>query len=337
MSHSSRKEINIEVFYGESLLQRDTNVEQIIEGYLWDRDVIMLLGSEKAGKSIAALQMCSGISSGSLFLGKYQCKKLPVLYLQVEGKKDETPMRLENMMKAVSVDKDYFYRAYKKFLPLDLEEYRDALDHKIASLPITPKVLCLDCLYMGMEGDLNDNQAIRKFIANVSPVFEKYGLTVIIVHHAKREDFFQGKKIDHGDNSSYGSVFLRAYVDHIVYLDKHADKTRTLSCSTQRSGKVSENETLILIEPSPLFFRIRDKFSGTEETILWHLERINMSKKEIMGMTGYSESTIERSLKTLVFEGLANIVDEKDSVSGSKEKIYGIIRSKGVHQPKDKI
>jgi RecA-family ATPase len=325
-------EIKIEVYYGDSLLKRETNVQEVIESYIWEKDVLMLLGSEKAGKSIGALQMCAAISSGGLFLGKYKCQKLPVLYLQLEGKKDETAMRLENMMKAVSVDPNYFFRAYKKFLPLDIPEYCTALEKLIVSLPVRPKVLCLDCLYMGMEGDLNDNQAVRKFIANVSPLFERYGLTVIIVHHAKREEYFEGKKQDKGDKSSYGSVFLRAYVDHIIYLDKHNDKTRTLTCSTQRSGKVSEAETLVLAEPSPLFFKIKDKYSGSEESILWHLERANHTKGELIQITGHSESTIERGLKTLIFEGAANILDERDTKTGSKEKIYGILKNKGVHK-----
>lgn len=321
-------EIKIEVFYGNNLLKRETNVTEVVGSYLWEKDVVMLLGSEKAGKSIAALQICAGISSGGLFLGKYQCKKLPVLYLQLEGKKDETAMRLENMMRAVSVDPNFFFRAYKKFLPLDIPEYCKALENLILSLPVLPKVLCLDCLYMGMEGDLNDNQAVRKFIANVSPLFEKFGLTVIIVHHAKRDEYFEGKKQEKGDKSSYGSVFLRAYVDHIIYLDKNQDKTRTLSCSTQRSGKVSEAEKLVLCEPSPLLFKIQDKFSGSEETILWHLKTGNHSKADLIKITGHAESTIEKSIKTLIFEGMTNIVDEVDTKFG-KQKIYGIIRNKG--------
>ena len=68
-------EIRIELFTGDNLLQRETDVLAIVDGYLWERDVVMLLGSEKSGKSILALQMAMNISMGTPFLDKYICLK----------------------------------------------------------------------------------------------------------------------------------------------------------------------------------------------------------------------------------------------------------------------
>ena len=315
-------DIQLEVFTGENLFERETNVERLIEGYLWERDVVMLLGSEKAGKSILGLQMAANLSTGTKFLDKYPCKQCAVLYLQVEGKKDETPIRLENINLAIPLDKTRFYRVYKKFLPLDILEFKVALEKTIEGLLVKPEVLIIDCLYMSMSGDLNENQDTRRWIGATSEIFEKYKLTVVLIHHAKREIFFEGAKVEIGDKSSYGSVFWRANVDHIIYLDMKRDKTRTLSCETQRSGKVADTESLILIQPTPLFFKTQSALTASEETILWHLRKRPMTKIEIAEVTEYSDSTIDRTIKCLA---IANFIDIKETLGGkhgSPLKIY---------------
>lgn len=321
------QDIKIEVFSGDSLLHRETDVKPIIEGYLWERDVVMLFGSEKAGKSIMALQMAANISAGGMFLGKYQCAKKPVVYLQTEGKKDETPMRLENMMRAVSVDKNYFYRIYKKFMPLDIPEYMAALDKQIEALPVKGGVLIIDCLYMAMLGDLNDNEAVRKFIGYLSHLLEKHCLTCILIHHAKREGRDdKGQIVELGDKSSYGSVFLRANVDHILFLDQQKDKTRVFKCDTQRSGQVTEREELVLVQPSPLFFQVKGALTASQETIYWHLRQGRKTKTDLRKITGLSDSSIDAGLKELVYSSRINIVDEEKSSHGSPQKVFGVLK-----------
>lgn len=324
--------IKIESFYGDDLLKRETECKPLIEGYLWEGDVIMLLGSEKAGKSILALQMAAALSSGSMFLGKYKCEKTVVAYIQTEGKKDETAIRLENMMKGLDLDPYYFQRYYKKFLPFNIPVYMKALQREIDAMPVTPRVLFLDCLYMSMVGDLNGNKEVRDFIAALSMLLEKYKMTCVLVHHAKRDEFFEGNTIAKGDKVSYGSVFLRANVDHILYLEMLHDKTRNLTCDTQRSGRVVEKEKLVLLHPAPLLFKIMDKLSGAEETIFFHLKKNDYSKTDLSIVTGYSDSTIDRAVKVLLESNQINILREIKSERGFPTKIYGIQNAQYVDQ-----
>ncbi len=321
------QEIKIEVFTGDSLLHRETDVLPIIDGYLWERDVVMLFGNEKAGKSIIGLQAGLAISSGGMFLGKYQCMKRPVVYLQCEGKRDETSMRLEAMMQAVSIDKYNFYRFYKKFLPLDMPEYVKALDAELGKLPIRGGVIIIDCLYMAMMGDLNSNHSVRIFIGFLSELLEKHLLTCVLIHHAKREERDQdGNAVDLGDKASYGSVFLRANVDHILYLEMKKDKTRVFKCDTQRSGKVNASEELILIQPNPLLFQIKGNHSGSVESIYWHLCQGNKSKPELKKILGFADITLDSGLKELINTNRVNIVDEIKSHTGSMMKIFGVLK-----------
>ena len=318
-------EIRIELFTGDNLLQRETDVLAIVDGYLWERDVVMLLGSEKSGKSILALQMAMNISMGTPFLDKYICLKRPVIYLQTEGKKDETPVRMEKMMRKLEADKTIFYRLYKKFLPIDVLEYGLSLEKKFDEIKENIKggVLFIDCLYTTMVGDINENKDIRRFLACMSAILEKYGLTCIVVHHERKEQFFEGHVLEVGDKGSYGSVFLRANVDHIIFLDKKKDQTRTLTCDTQRSGQVSERETLVLVEPSPLFFHISNGRTGSEETVYQNLVRQEMTRGQLMEITKKSESTIHKAISKLLGDDLIDIKGEVDGKRGQKEKVYG--------------
>jgi hypothetical protein len=107
----------------------------------------------------------------------------------------------------------------------------------------------------------------------------------------------------------------------------HNDKARVLSCDTQRSGLVQEKEELVLVQPSPLFFKIKGDMTGNEETLLYHLSQKNMTKAQLLEVTNYSESTLDRSLKNIIFSNRANIVDEVRSSHGQPTKVYGILKN----------
>lgn len=321
--------IKIESFTAETLFETDGKTQPIIEEFLYERDVVMMLGSEKSGKSLIAMQMGMEISTGGKLFDKYQCTQKKVLYLQTEGKKDETVDRMLNMAQVIKVDSNFFVRSYKKFCPLNVPEYLSALELLFEEKQMYDGVFILDCLYMAMVGDLNDNEDVRDFISALSYLLEKFRLTCIFVHHSKRSEYIDGKEIKKGDKSSYGSVFLRANIDHILFLDMCGKtKVRTLSCDTQRSGKIAEPESLILIEPSPLHFKILgDKMrNAKEESIMYHLSKSDLSKDQLIELTKIPKRTIDGYIKSLLSDSLIDVVDEVKAVHGSNQKIYGKVK-----------
>ncbi len=291
--------------WGDSLYQKDSSSEPIVEHILWERDVVMLLGSEKAGKSVLAHQLACAITSGTKFLDKF---KVPnphgVIYLQSEGKEEETIDRMMSMTTYVACDKNKFARLYKKFFPIDVDEFKEILDNKISELPFLPKVMFVDAIYMSMIGDLIDNKEVRKFIANISAIVEKYKMTCVLVHHESKEPLADdGSTINRGDKGSYGSIFLRAWVDHILYLKKVGKITRTFSCDTQRSGKIMTKEDLVLID-NPLHFEIRENVGATAQQIHSIIKiSKNTTVEKLAVVLGLAESTIKNGLRELLHEG----------------------------------
>lgn len=325
--------IKIESFTGDELFKTDGLTKPIIEEYLYERDVVMLLGSEKAGKSLLAIQMAMEISTGGKLFDKYQCHQKKVIYLQTEGKKDETVDRMQNMCQVINVDPEFFIRTYKKFCPLNVPEYLDALDKLFEEKDVYDGVFILDCLYMAMVGDLNSNEDVRNFISSLTMLLEKYRLTCIFVHHSKRDEFHEGKQVKKGDKSSYGSVFLRANIDHILFLDMDGKtRVRTLSCDTQRSGKIAEPEKLILIEPSPLHFKLLGEKmrNAKEESILFHLSKANLSKDQLIDLTKIPKRTIDGYIKNLLSDNLIDVLEELKASHGSNVKMYGLVKNENL-------
>lgn len=288
----------------------------LIDGILWEGDLVMLLGSEKAGKSIFGKQMGSCLTSGTKFLDKYHVpEKKKVLYVQAEGKRSDFVARMDCMNWVVQCDDNLFFHLPKKFIPLDVPDYFDALEKQI--IEITPDVLFLDPIYMCMQGDLTLNQPARVFLSKVAQLMDKYSLTVVLVHHDSKEQYDKDhKKVERGDKGSYGSVFFRANVDHILYLEKHKDKTRTLSCETQRSGRVLETETLLLIEPNPLLFEIKADFKPFERAVYHHVASrpSGITTQEIVEVSKLSSSAVEKALCELFLRNKISKDDEKRPV-----------------------
>ena len=282
----------------------------LVEGVLWEGDVLMLLGSEKAGKSILGLQLAFSLSSGTPFLGKYLvCQPTPVMYVQTEGKESEMVDRMQRMRQEVPVDQTRFSRIFQHFLPIDDPKTNKDFIAKVKELEAIPKVIILDSLYTAMSGDLNENQPVRRFIVLASEIIKQLDTTLIIIHHETKELWEAGRMVDKGDRSSYGSVFFRAWVSHILYLRKHRDKSRTLTCDTQRSGHVLEKEELTLIEPTPLFFQLKSKQVHAPATakvlhFLGKAGEAGLTREALVEKTELALPTIEEAIHKLAEDGL---------------------------------
>lgn len=309
----------LRIRYGDDAFDYDKPNIPLIKGVLYKDDVVLLLGSEKAGKSILAQQMAFCLTNGDSFLGKYEITKPQnVIYFQTEGKENEGIDRRLRMEQVIKPDRAKYSHFYKKFFPIDVDAYRDFLIKGIESLPWKPDVIIIDALYMAMVGDLISNKEIRKLIANVSYVADQFDLTVVIVHHETKEQFDpeSHEVIDRGDKNSYGSVFLRGWVDHIIFLKKLGERTRKLTCDTQRSGKILKKEELVLIgdaeserKDEPLYFEINEEHNSTKQAIYAMIRAKGMiTLGELKSLLGLANSTLYKALKQLDKDG--KIIEE---------------------------
>jgi hypothetical protein len=150
-----------------------------------------------------------------------------------------------------------------------------------------------------MAGNLIDNKDARVFLSRVAYLMDRYHATIVLVHHESRPAFDEKthEEIDRADKGSYGSVFFRAIVDHILYLKMNRDRSRTLTCNTQRSGEVMSKEDLILVEPDPLCFEIKGDYKAYEEVVKHCVfKNPGLSIDRIIDRVGLSGSSVSKAL-----------------------------------------
>lgn len=245
-------------YTGEDLFKLEFEEKQwLIESMAYCGDSILFLGAEKSGKSIMMKQMIAALTSGSDFLGLPIIAPQQVCYVQLEGELSDTQQRMVRIRKHTPIDEKNLLVMFSKPLSLHKFEVGQQLINDISNI-MMPQVLIIDPLYMcAVGGSLSDDATICAVIGNLRLIKMFFGCTLILVHHTHKVKLNQfGEVIGEGDNASFGSVFLKAWPDHVLLLrhDKK-DDLRHLSCSTQRSGQIEKSMILKLEQPDPLYFK----------------------------------------------------------------------------------
>jgi len=253
---------DFDLYTGSQLLGMKSEEDKfLIEHILWEKDVVFLIGDAKAGKSILAMQMACALTCGEAFLGNFEVfNSLNVLYIQMEGTLHETVNRLKEMTcdQGVLWNPEKFFLFYCKNLPLDTTEGFDLFRETLKKIP-KPDVIFLDPLYMAMQGDLIDNQHARAMIKNLRYIKDAGDCSLIILHHEHRPSKDREGRFlpEPGSESIFGSFVWRAFANHIIVLKKSKEGHRRISCDTQRSGKVLENIEIEMVQPHPLYYKIK--------------------------------------------------------------------------------
>lgn len=290
------------------LLAEVDESKPLIEGLLWERDNVFIVGHEKAGKSILGMQIAFALTSGQALFGEFNVmRKCTVLYVQTEGKLSETKDRTSQMMKVNDVDNEKYFLAYEPSIALDTIDGYERFVKKINDRGIKPDVIILDPLYHSMSGSMIDEQDSRKMTVNLRRLSDLYDATIIVVHHTHKPiRSREGDLIDEGDNAIFGSFVFKAWADHILLFKKVKDKTRILSCDTQRSGKVMGREELYLVgEPYLSFERKSDENKPYELTVRKTIEKAEggITRVELMTVTNLSASAVDKSVRKLIKAG----------------------------------
>ena len=197
-----------------------------------------------------------------------------------------------------------------------MEAVFEKIDAQVKIWGCNPVAICVDSVYKTIDGDLNENRDIIGFTNAIDEFISRYSAAVPIIHHDSKEwrDDKTKQTLERGDKGSYGSVFLRAYVDHILYLKMLKSKARTLTCDTQRSGKTHpEVIDLLMVEPSPLCFQIKGDYKPSTEIIL-HQLRLHgqMSYKQLMDNTGLAQITLQQGMAVLLKDKKVGFIDVKE-------------------------
>lgn len=252
------------IYSGHELMKKEfPPKEWLIDKLIFKGDSVLLVGDAKAGKSLLIQDAICAMSSGGIFLKKYQCcEPQKICYVQLEGELSDTQSRFKRLSEETPINLDNFFCYYAQ--PQQLQDTKEAWKfmEDIHFACSNPNVLIIDCLYQAFKGSLKDDEVIRQFIGNVRLIKAFFQCTIIILHHMRKASLnpITGKPDEANDDSTFGSAFLKAWPDHLLLLkhQKNSD-VRKLTCTTQRSGEIEAEINLVLCQPDPLFWKTLDE------------------------------------------------------------------------------
>lgn len=293
----------------------------VVDGLLWERDNIILVGKEKTGKSLFSMQLACSLTSCHPFLGEYNIPKpLTVAYIQAEGKLADTKWNFERMLRTIPCDQSKLSIFYYPGLALDTEEGLKHLKDQIDSWQ-RPDAIFLDPLYMLMQGDLIDNQHARRMVLHLRQLSEYYQALLWIVHHAHRPKFDQKKGIvlEEGDDALFGSFVWKAYPDNVYLLEreKGSKQGRTLYSGTQRLDRVAEQFNFLLqgsaSQDDALYFELLPDSRANTTKILEHFpdNGYAITIPDLAIKTGYSRATVWSIINKLLQSGSITTKDRQ--------------------------
>lgn len=202
------------------ILSSKYQVDWILEGLLKSKGFIIVAAAPGVGKTTLAMNLMFALATGTKFLDWEVTKKRKTLFMSLEMDEEglqifmgrmakEYPDNLDDIDENIDIHNSFHFR-------LQSEENREKL---LATLDaLKPDGIVFDSLSR-ISGDINAKDSIDEafdFIAE--EIITKRGMFVIIIHH-------EGKGSSQGDQRNgldkvYGSVFITAWVDTVVRLQK---------------------------------------------------------------------------------------------------------------------
>jgi len=209
----------------------------LLRGML-ERDTLALIfGDPGCGKSFLAIDWACRIATGTPWRG-HGVKSGPVVYVAGEGQQGfGRRIRAWSEHHSVSLANVPLYLAPAVAIPdpTDLVGLVTAIDTGIAAVGGWPALIVLDTLARCFGGgDENSTQDMSKFVAACDVIRQRYGCTILVVHHA-----------GHGDKSrARGAIALKAALDAEYRLENENGLLLTAT-------KMKDAET-----PSPLAMKL---------------------------------------------------------------------------------
>jgi KaiC/GvpD/RAD55 family RecA-like ATPase len=254
-------------YSGKQILEIDNaTLEPIVEGFIYKNDYCIMAGQPKTNKSVFAMQLACAVSSGTLFLDRFNVPKAErVWYFSTEGKDDEVKDRFLRMSKVVKVNFDnirlFCSTQFKVNTSNGLDIIYKLIDKHQDCLP---QLVIIDSVFASFFGKLSDDVIVNDYITKLRGITERCGDAAFwLAHHTKKPSTnSDGMRVEQDSVDTYGSTFFVGQADASFIIKRHGkeeDMNRIITCSEQRSGRNIERLIVHLNEPNPLHLSVMAK------------------------------------------------------------------------------
>ena len=123
-------------------------------------------------------------------------------------------------------------------IPLDTKEGQAFLDNLMDEY--MPDILIIDSLQKVMSKELTDEQGVKNLIHYFARLRNKYGCSLVVVHHNRKKPNETAKKHITELSDVYGSTYIATDVDFVLSLQPEDTGLLTVRSLKNRLGKMTE-------------------------------------------------------------------------------------------------
>lgn len=210
-------------------------------------------GKRATYKTFTAMEAVYAISSGTMFVGRYPTKQGTVLYLDKENGIPIIKQRAKMIKKGRQEDTSYDV-GFICFSTLKIDKPNDLKKIEELIIKYKPIALFIDTYRRAIGFDENDAGEVSKlFVDTLRPLVEKYKLSIVLIHHDKKNSPGEG-----GDEMDMlrGSSDLANYADFILK-NKRKGEGLILEQIKNRNAPEINPVTLSLETDNETFFKIK--------------------------------------------------------------------------------
>lgn len=250
----------LEVVYGHQLENlKIREVEWLIENLIPKGSLTLIGGKSASYKSTATLHSVYAISEGLEVFNKLKTIKAKILYLNEENAWNVFKPLAEKIQHGLKIITPANI-CFVTFQDVRLDTQRGLEMLKNVIEKHRPEVLVLDSLKRFIGFEENNADKVNEFYINVlKPLMIKYKLTIILIHHAKKD--VQGiHKLD----MLRGSSDFVNIVDSILFFKRLPGKPWFEMEQLKNRAKVEMNKRKIVINDTNLGFEFKDVTEKTD-------------------------------------------------------------------------
>lgn len=156
--------------------------EWVIEGICTRGECAMISGSSKSGKSYLMTNLAVTASVGGLWLGRFQCRRTRVLYINGENQIDDARRRFHAVVESMGVDPgETIHMVSADGIVKPIQDLKEVLIGAIQKNKYG--LVLLDPLYVFYKGSEIDEQDAKAFVSAIKEICRTTGVVIVCVHH----------------------------------------------------------------------------------------------------------------------------------------------------------
>lgn len=201
----------------------------ISNGLMYAGSRMIIFGKYKSLKSMTTTRLCLAISRGEEWLD-FKTEQRDVLYLQLEVPGPMLHNRVSKMTSGVKDSKGKLWLWTEPALRLDSDVGFGLLENYLKELK--PQVLAIDPIYKVVQ--LGETAHIQDFVDRVDYLVDKYGLSLILVHHTRKGE--REKEWGNADDMLDSSIFLN-WADTVIRVERESERSIAVSFDIVRHAE----------------------------------------------------------------------------------------------------